>query len=180
MSAKVVVPDSIISSAASRVPTRTMSGDTVLASAGKMYRIQPVHQRQIVGQAAVHDHRRVGVGVDQPGKDDVVRGVDGVAGGEAAGDDVGRVDADDRVAVDGDAARRQDLPRVVFGDDKSSVDNQRYPPRALDPLCRDEHRDAQHRGAEQPFHAAPIVAHRFGAASVGDPSALCPQPFPEP
>ena len=37
MSAKVVVPDSIISSAASRVPARTNSGDTVLASAGKMY-----------------------------------------------------------------------------------------------------------------------------------------------
>ena len=37
MSTKVVVPDSIISTAASRVPTRTSSGDTVLASAGKMY-----------------------------------------------------------------------------------------------------------------------------------------------
>ena len=37
MSAKVVVPDSIISSAASRVPARTNSGETVLASAGKMY-----------------------------------------------------------------------------------------------------------------------------------------------
>src|SRR6185295_9919441 len=37
MSAKVVVPDSIISTAASRVPMRTISGETVLASAGKMY-----------------------------------------------------------------------------------------------------------------------------------------------
>ena len=37
MSAKVVVPDWIISSAASRVPTRTISGETVFASAGKMY-----------------------------------------------------------------------------------------------------------------------------------------------
>src|SRR6516165_6057753 len=37
MSANIVVPDSIISSAASRVPMRTMSGETVLASAGKMY-----------------------------------------------------------------------------------------------------------------------------------------------
>ena len=37
MSANVVVPDSIISTAASRVPTRTNSGDTVFPSAGKMY-----------------------------------------------------------------------------------------------------------------------------------------------
>src|SRR3954471_2200213 len=37
MSAYVVVPDSIISSAASRVPARTNSGVTVFASAGKMY-----------------------------------------------------------------------------------------------------------------------------------------------
>ncbi len=37
MSTNVVVPDSIISSAASRVPTRTKSGDTVAFSAGKMY-----------------------------------------------------------------------------------------------------------------------------------------------
>ncbi len=37
MSANVVVPDSIISSSASRVPTRTNSGETVFASAGKMY-----------------------------------------------------------------------------------------------------------------------------------------------
>ncbi len=37
MSAKVVVPDWIISSAARRVPIRTMSGDTVLDSPGKMY-----------------------------------------------------------------------------------------------------------------------------------------------
>ena len=37
MSAYVVVPDSIISTAASSVPMRTMDGDTVRASAGKMY-----------------------------------------------------------------------------------------------------------------------------------------------
>src|SRR5262245_9922473 len=37
MSTNVVVPDSIISSAASSVPTRTNSGETTFASAGKMY-----------------------------------------------------------------------------------------------------------------------------------------------
>ena len=37
MSAKVVVPDRIISSAASWVPVRTNAGVTTLASAGKMY-----------------------------------------------------------------------------------------------------------------------------------------------
>ncbi len=37
MSVYVVVPDSIISSAARRVPMRTISGETVFASAGKMY-----------------------------------------------------------------------------------------------------------------------------------------------
>ena len=52
MSAKVVVPDWIISSSASRVPIRTNSGDTVLASAGKDVLLQPIHQVQIVAEAA--------------------------------------------------------------------------------------------------------------------------------
>ena len=37
MSTKAVVPERIISRAASCVPVRTNAADTVLASAGKMY-----------------------------------------------------------------------------------------------------------------------------------------------
>ena len=38
--------------------------------------LQPVHQRQVVGEPAIHHHRRVRVGVDQPGQDDLVARVD--------------------------------------------------------------------------------------------------------
>ena len=84
MSTYVVVPERIISSAASRVPVRTNAGDTVLASAGKDVFLQPVHQREVVGQAAIQDHRRVRVRVDQAGHDDAAARVDGVARLEVA------------------------------------------------------------------------------------------------
>ena len=34
--------------------------------------LQPLHQREVVGQTAIHDHRRVRVGIDQPGQDDLI------------------------------------------------------------------------------------------------------------
>jgi len=39
-----------------RVPTRTISGDTVFPSGRKDVLLEPVHQHEVVGQAAVHDH----------------------------------------------------------------------------------------------------------------------------
>ena len=115
MSAKVVVPDSIISSAASRVPTRTNSGDTVLASAGKDVLLQPVHQRQVVGQPAEHHHRRVRVGVDQPGQHDLVARVDRLAPPDScAAIAAGRVDVDDVACRRSRRRRASGSARVAF------------------------------------------------------------------
>ena len=105
MSAKVVVPDSIISSAASRVPMRTNSGDTVLASAGKDVFLQPVHQRQVVGEAAIHHHRRVRVRVDQSREHDLSRASIVSAPRYRAAISRRWIDGDDVGAVDRDGAR---------------------------------------------------------------------------
>ena len=76
MSVKVVVPDWIISSAASRVPARTNSGDTVFAFRREDVLLEPLHQREVVSEAAIQHHRRVRVRVDQAGEDDLPAGVE--------------------------------------------------------------------------------------------------------
>ena len=38
--------------------------------------VEPVHQQQIVGEAAKEDHRHVGVGVDEAGQYDAAAGID--------------------------------------------------------------------------------------------------------
>ncbi len=68
MSVNVVVPPSSISRHASRVPHRTKSGVTFLASAGKMNFVQPVLQLLIVGDAAKERHGGVCVRIDQSGR----------------------------------------------------------------------------------------------------------------
>ena len=106
MSAKVVVPDSIISSAASRVPARTNSGDTVFASAGKMYFCSQSISARSSARPRIQHHRRVRVRVDQPGHDDLAGASIVSRPRNCARDRVRRVDGDDVGAVDGDARRR--------------------------------------------------------------------------
>ena len=69
--------------------------------------LQPVHQREIVGQAAIEHHRRVGMRVDEPRHDDVAARVDGVGGTIGPGDGRRAVDRDDVAAVDGHRRRRR-------------------------------------------------------------------------
>ena len=126
MSAKVVVPDRIISSAASWVPVRTNAGVTTLASAGKMYcwsqsirlRSLPSPRNSTIGACAV--------GVDQPGQHDLAGAVDGLARLEGGGDGRRRVHADDVGAVDRHRARCQHAPGPVDGHDRGVGDDQRH------------------------------------------------------
>ena len=79
MSTYAVVPDSIISTAASRVPTRTSSGDTVLASAGKMYFCS-----QSISARSSARPRYITIGacvcvLIKPGQDDLIARVDRLA-----------------------------------------------------------------------------------------------------
>ena len=67
--------------------------------------LQPVHQVEVAAQPAEQHHRRVPVGVDQPGQHDLAGAVDGLARLEGGGDGRRRVHADDVGAVDRHRAR---------------------------------------------------------------------------
>ncbi len=124
MSAKVVVPDSIISSAASLVPARTNSGETVFDFGREDVVVQPLHQRQVVGQSAIEHHRRVRVGVDQPRQHDLTGGIDRLAPAKLLRDGGGRVHGRDVRAVDRDRTGFNDPACCVNGDDGSARDHQ--------------------------------------------------------
>ena len=115
MSAYVVVPERIISSAASRVPTRTNSGDTVLASAGKMYFCsQSISARS----SARPRYRTMGACVCvliRPGRTMLAGEVDAFASAVLRGDGLGGVHGDDvrpsMATLPGD--RTRPLPSIV-------------------------------------------------------------------
>ena len=167
MSTKVVVPDSIISSAARRVPARTNSGETVLASAGKDVLVQPVHQREVVRQPAVQRHRRVGVGVDQARQDQLAGRVDGVGAAELLGDGLGRVHANDVGAVDGHRAVGDHPARGIHRDDGAAGDEQRHLTRRS---LSGEHRAAAHTTSATKAGSLPMVrilaCHASGSMSA--------------
>jgi hypothetical protein len=87
--------------------------------------LQPLHERQVIGEAAVHHHRRVRVRVDQAGHDDAAPRLDRLAAAELLGDRLGRVHPDDVGAVDGDPSGRQHPGVVVHGDDGAVGDDER-------------------------------------------------------
>ena len=79
--------------------------------------LQPVHQRQVVGEAAVHHHRRMRVRVDQAGQHDLIAARRSSAPRNSAPRSRPALsDVDDVGAVDRDGARRQHLVRCVRGD----------------------------------------------------------------
>ncbi len=53
------------------MPSRTKALETSAPSAGQIRVLQPLHQRQVVGDATQQIHRGVGVQVDQAGNQDV-------------------------------------------------------------------------------------------------------------
>ena len=117
MSTKVVVPESIISRHARRVPHRTKSGVTFLASAGKDEFVQPVLHLHVVGDAAEQRHGGVGVGVDQARHQDGVRAVEVLAGLKLLLDVGALADANDALAANGDRAVVDQVALRVHGDD---------------------------------------------------------------
>ena len=127
---------------------------------GKDVFLQPVHQREVVGQPAVHHHRRVGVGVDEAREDDLIARVDRLGGLILRRDRRRRIDVDDVGAVDGESAGRKNPMRGVLRDHGPAADDQRHPPPGR--LRRDD--DQRRHG-----HAPPR-AHCFIAADCIPPS----------
>jgi hypothetical protein len=79
--------------------------------------LQPVHQREIVGEAPEQHHRRMRVRVDQPWHDHAAAGVEGVGRGVGCGDRVRPIHGDNVASIDRDCAAVDDAARRVFGDD---------------------------------------------------------------
>src|SRR6187397_567335 len=117
MSTNVVVPDSIISSAARRVPTRTNSGETVAFSAGKMYFVsQSINARS----SARPRYRTIGTWVCaliRPGMMIWPRASMVVAA---------RSHRDDRVALNRDGGVLEDSPAGIHGHHRAAGDQQRH------------------------------------------------------
>ena len=73
MSLKVVMPPEAFRYRRAAVPSRTKSSETLAASASQIVPLQPVHERQVVGEAAHGGHGGVGVQVDGAGNEKMVR-----------------------------------------------------------------------------------------------------------
>ena len=126
MSAKVVVPDSIISSAASLVPMRTISGETVFASAGKMYFCS-----QSISARSSARPRYITIGacvwvLISPGRTISSRASIVSAARYFAAIASGASDLDDVGAVDGDGAGRDDVAGGVLRDHRAADDDERH------------------------------------------------------
>ena len=137
--------------------------------------LQPVHQREIVGEPAVHHHRRVGVGVDEPGQHDLRPGVDRFGGRELRGNRGRCIDVDDVGAGNRDGAWRDDSMRGILGKDGAADHDQRHrPPRRL----RRKDRDGRERQDNDRFHALRILSaiHHRPLAIGHLPSAISHQP----
>ncbi|CAM5745145.1 hypothetical protein SAFG77S_12474 [Streptomyces afghaniensis] len=62
--------------------------------------VEPLLCRQVLGEAAQRDHRRVRVTVDQTGQGDLAAGVEALGGGQVRGPGGGRHGLDDPVPYD--------------------------------------------------------------------------------
>ncbi len=104
--------------------------------------LQPLGQRQVVGQAAVQHHRCVCVGVDQTRQDDLSAGIQRVAAAKPGGQVRGRPDSDDIASVDGHRPVLNDLARRVHRDHDAVGHEERHGARTR---LREQHGD-QRRG----------------------------------
>ena len=110
--------------------------------------LEPLHERQVVRQAAVQHHGRVGVRVDEARQDHGSGCVDRF-GPLVDGSDGGRLaDGDDGAPLDRDGPRRQDSPRRVHRDDGAAGDDERDPSGPLRHSDSDD--DADDREAQHP------------------------------
>ena len=84
--------------------------------------LQPLHERQIIGEAAEQTHGEVGVGVDQTGQDEASAGVDHLAGGCVLEQILGETDGGDPAVGDGDGAVRDGFAPGLHGQDGAADD----------------------------------------------------------
>ena len=126
--------------------------------------LEPVHQREVVGQPAVEDHRGVGVGVDETGQHHLSRGVDHDAAAIRRGDLGRRADRHDPRAVDGHGAAGDHAAGRIHRHHRAAGDDQRHRPY----LPRLERCDRQ-RGEHG--HQDGGRAHRLDCRRSAPPSA---------
>ncbi len=114
-----------------------------LGLGGKDVLLQPVHEREIVREPAVQDHRGVRVRVDEAGHDGLAGGVNRLRRSKPGRNRVGGIDGDDVAAVHRDRPGRQDTAGRIDGDDDPAGDDERDGP-ARD-LGRKQCGGGQHR-----------------------------------
>ncbi len=86
--------------------------------------MQPLHQRQVVGQTAKQGHGGVAVAIDQPRHDQTATGINGPRGPQGGGQAGHRADGVDGGVVDGDKAVAQGLSLARGGQDQAVGDQQ--------------------------------------------------------
>jgi hypothetical protein len=86
--------------------------------------LQPLHQRQIVGEAAQQGHRRVRVQIHQPRQQHVLRQVLALARHETAADLGLRHDGNDASSIDDDGMPVEHRSRWLDGNDPARLDHQ--------------------------------------------------------
>jgi hypothetical protein len=136
------VPDSIISSAASRVPVRTNSGETVLASAGKMY----FSSHSFSARSSA-------------GQDNLAAGVDPLGSTVARSNRIRAIDVDDVRTADGDRSGIQNLTRRVLGYDNPAGHDQRDLTARLLPKGENACGKNRNGGEEQPSRRSVQCTH---------------------
>ena len=85
--------------------------------------LQPAQQRQIVRHAAKQTHRRVGMGVNEPGQHRMVAAVDFAVGGHVLAPLGARHNRDDPSVCETDTVRREHGCAHFDGDDPARVDD---------------------------------------------------------
>ncbi len=107
--------------------------------------LEPVHQREVVGEAPVEHHRHVRVGVDETGQHDLAGRVDPAARRKLAAKLLQGANGHDAIAVDRDGAVRNHASRGVHRHDRSARHHEVHAPAAL---ASDGHRRQQHHGRQ--------------------------------
>ena len=117
--------------------------------------LEPGHQREVVGETAVQDHRGVRMRVDQTGHDHLTGGVKGFPGVVPGGNGLRRVHGHDVAPGDCHGTRREHAPARIDGHhDPAGHDEGRRPARRL----RRQDRGCRHQGNGSAEHGRTILS----------------------